>query len=288
MKCLDWMIGDLAHQTEPIVTAILEEVNGRSYTFSDETEFSELLSADLVAGHRLYWSELLGRAHWAAVSNLFRHQTWLESCKINYAAGNLLGFAASLRGLVEAGGDTCYSLDKIAPSLASDHSLIQNALNGQTEQIFYLAPEVEDLLIHFHYGRKLLKGEVAPTSHNAETASRYLEVFSPADSQEVKALYSFLCQLVHPAAHSLWWSFSYDGQGTVAVEAPSGKLQIEELCLQHHNAIASVAQISLNTSLIILKVLDRFNLPAVCSTVIRSVDLSNLTAWQGIREQLEK
>jgi hypothetical protein len=101
---------------------------------------------------QVYWQEMLYRVHWAATSNLLRHQRWFESCRIlSVEQPNFLGFCACLRGLTEGAADASHSLGAVPETLTTYCNGICAALRGEATS-FLVAETLENMLIRFQYG----------------------------------------------------------------------------------------------------------------------------------------
>jgi hypothetical protein len=152
---------------------ITKEFYGKQFNFMDVNTFDQI--KDIKQLNQIYWRELLFRAYWAAALNLMRHQRWQSACVAALTpSANLLSFAASLRGLVEASSDAFYSLRPVPPTLAFNRDIIEPALKGQLNEVSIIQ-ELEDRLIHFVYGRKISKSEkgAAQDSHIALEPKEY-------------------------------------------------------------------------------------------------------------------
>ena len=52
---------------------------GTRYRFMGHAEYKRLLSRNVALGMRIYWTEMLGRAHMAAVTSILRCNHWLSA-----------------------------------------------------------------------------------------------------------------------------------------------------------------------------------------------------------------
>ena len=150
-----------------ILDDMAQDLAAANYRFMDSQKFDELLASNPGEAARVYWLELLFRAHWAAASNIMRHKRWLNGCLRMYEdRPNFLGFAACLRGFVEASADACHSLNPVPLTLAQNHRAIAEALTGKASGILTCG-ELEESMIHFQFARKPEKGETALPGHQA-------------------------------------------------------------------------------------------------------------------------
>ena len=152
--------------------------------------------------NQVYWQEILYRAHFGACTALMRLHEWLHGSKRALADENVLMLAAGIRGFLEAAADTFQSFSDVPSSLADCHMVVHRAIKGEFFEQPALAPELESMLIHFAYARKLKQDE-GPTLHNAKTAKDTISAFEePAPA--IGTVYAKLCDYAHPARSSVF------------------------------------------------------------------------------------
>jgi hypothetical protein len=274
MSTTERLFGPAGVALERIAQGVLADLHGATYRFMDPERFAQLPPGQMAA---VYWTEILFRAHWAASTNLFRHQRWLAAClALCEPNPNYVGFTAALRGLVEAAADAFHSLRAVPLTLAEANGSIRAALVG-TSSGMAISEELEDYLVHFQFARKLKKGEAAPDTHRAESATAYL---ASADSPDGKlaALYAELCQVVHPASASLLWTSIQDGE-QVQISDGRDATRIQELCSRHSEAVQVSLMQSVNASLLILMVLNRFPVEVVHTPAADRWRMDGMPAW---------
>ena len=173
---------------------------GRTYRIMPLAENAAIES--IAERNRVYWQEILYRAHFGACTALMRLREWLHGSERALADENVLMLAAGIRGFLEAAGDTWQSFSDVAPTLADCHVVARKAIKGEFAEQLALAPELEGMLIHFAYARKLRPGE-GPALHSATTAKdaiSSIEESAPA----IGTIYAALCDYAHPAAASVF------------------------------------------------------------------------------------
>jgi hypothetical protein len=139
--------------------------------------------------------------------------------------------------------------------------------------------ELEDQLIHFQFARKLKKGE-GPDSHVAKRTREYLASVDSPDGK-LAALYTELCEIVHPAADSVLWAARADGE-QIRISAGDDAAGIEDLGNRHAEAIKVSLMYGVNASLLLLKVLNRFPLEMLHTPELDRWKLDQLPAWTKI------
>jgi hypothetical protein len=265
-----------------IVSTLAPRVPGTEYRFMEPEKFRQLLKQSPGEGIRVYWLEMLYRAHWAAASNILRHKRWHDAClKLYMNEPNFLGFTASLRGLLEAGADAYYSLHAVPLTLAQNHSAIMESLSGHATS-FAVCEDIETMLIHYQFGRRIAKGESASPGHKAASADTYIRAADGTGRTEMKDLYAELCQVVHPAAQSVMWMVAGSGESYL-LTAGDDKGWILNLCRRHAMAIENLHMLSINTCILILKVLNKFSLHELWTDGVKSIQMGNLPAWIRIQ-----
>ncbi len=266
----------------PIVRDLLGEAYGKQYEFISPDDFKSLNEVD---SSYVYWIEILYRSHWAATSNLIRYIKWFELCHDNSVVKpNYIAFCSGLRGLLECSTDTYEALGSVPLTLAHASKHIDDALLHRPVLIRAVSEELEDSLIHFSYARKLQKSEVAPKSHKAKTASHYI---SQLDSTNLpfKSLYSELCQVVHPAHQSTAWLVGRTEQFYTIRESEDLAF-ILDLCERYKECIEYMQMSSVNTSLFIFKVLNKFMCSDLHNSSAEKYDMSQSPLSKKIQDAM--
>lgn len=253
----------------------------QEYRFMHDATYASLWRSDVPAAMRVYWSEILNRAHFVAVSALLRQHRWLDAMEKLQAVPNYLGWAACARALIEASGDSLDALERVAMTLADNAVEIQSALDG-TLRDRVQNEELENTLIHFEYGRKLAKNEHAPATHVAKSAAAYLAQLKGSTTIAVQELYGLLCQVTHPASGSVvCFSESLTAnldQLNCTRDAEHIRLVSEKYGAEFVHALVHGA----NPPLLILKTLREFNRTGLNTDPVATIDLSAIPAWQKI------
>ena len=268
----------------PLLKTLVMEVSSVNYEILEEDNYKDLLLKDPLAANQTYWREILYRAHWAAGSSLLRNKRWIDGCLGAFEQGNYLAFGACLRGLLESAADTKCSLQHIPRTLAENYYLINRLLLGKSKKLL-LSEEVEDLLIHFQYARKLKKGEPAPDTHEALHMAKYIDALTQPNLG-VKSLYAELCNLAHPAAQSLMWLTKCGDGQYFWIEQGDDRSLIVELCQTNLVAIETIVQESVNIAVFLLKVLNEFPIKTLHGEMIRRVEVNHFAEWKKIEAAL--
>jgi hypothetical protein len=277
----------------PIATelcaCLIPHLTGTCYHFMDNEAFLAL--RDPVQTARVYWTEMLFRVHWATTLNLIRHQRWQTGCTSAMVGNpNFLSFVGNLRGLLESCLDAHHSLGAVPQTLAVIWDHVQAALLGQQQApAMYTSQELEELLIHFVYARKLRKDEQkAPGSHRALEPKEYRKDIPEPYRSSLAQLYNELCGYFHPTAFSVGWLCNNTlPDGNVQVVDAGDETAILELSSKHRSAIEFMLQLSINTSALCLKTLNWFSLPEVACLVIERWNFSDVQRWRTVEGLLQ-
>ncbi|MEN4800192.1 hypothetical protein [Pantoea agglomerans] len=241
----------------PIIQDLLKASYNKNYQFLALDDFELLNKID---SNYVYWIEILYRSHWAATSNLIRHDKWYELChNSSIVKPNYIAFCSGLRGILECATDTYDALGSVPLTIAQIFSHVEDALLRRPTLKRVVSEELEDSLIHFTYARKLIKNEDAPKSHKAKTASDYIAQLD-SEALPLKSLYAELCQVVHPAHQSTAWLVGVEEQN-YKIQRPDDLAFILSLCGRYKECIEYILMSSVNTSMFIFKVINMLSCP---------------------------
>jgi len=255
----------------------------RSYRIMPMAEFAALTG--IAERNQVYWREILFRAHFGACTGMLRLNEWLNGTKRALADGNVLMLAGGIRGLLEACADTWAGFSDVAPTLADCHTVVRRAIKGTLSEEIALAPDLESMLIHFSYARKLSPGE-GPALHSAATAKDCVSVLSES-APDVVSVYHVLCDYTHPAAPSL---FRFAGERThpdmLTLDPGAGPRKVAEIVTlsEHVGKVALV--LAVGPLVTTLKVLNAFGFASVATPWADSVDLGFSDVWRDLNRRL--
>ncbi|NNP75582.1 hypothetical protein A7P54_04005 [Acinetobacter sp. Ac_3412] len=172
-----------------------------SYKYISNDEFKNL---PLIELQYVYWFENIQKFHICGLTTLLRLKKWYEATESAYESQNYYSFCSSLRGGIEACADSYYSLNGCVTTIAENFSQIKLALEKKPikNNKIIASQKIEDMLIHYIYGRTLTKSEKGKcdNTHNAEQVRTYLDSLK---NKKINKLYSELCQVTHPSVYSL-------------------------------------------------------------------------------------
>ena len=215
-----------------------------------------------------------------------RLREWLHGSERALADENVLMLAAGIRGFLEVAADTWQSFADVPPSLAHCHMVVRRVIKGELYEQLALAPELESMLIHFAYARKLKPGE-GPALHSASTARDAISAIEES-APAIGNVYSALCEYTHPARASV---FRFSGNITHSDRLtfdPRGGPEKARKILTLSREVGRVA-LFLGTAPVImtLKVLNSFAFAPVATPWANGVSLSFSDAWRELERRLQ-
>lgn len=280
-----------------IYSDVIEKIEHKRYQYTDLEGYLRIYidglnKCDIRESQKIYWQEMLQRTHFASVISLIRSKKWLEGTVLGLETKNLLLFASSFRGFLEATVDSYYSLESLPTLMALNFKIINSVVRGELNKCIS-HEEIENKLIHFQFAKKGKKGKT-PEIKIALSNADYIKSFD-LENLGIKELYSDLCELTHPAAKSVNCftkeikvseNYSYSVTST-----ETDDIVISKLINKYSNQIEHLLKTGLSLYCICLKILTLFDYEDVYSEYInRSIfdELLDKEAWNIILEMIEK
>ncbi|SRR5579862_538469 len=292
-RVFEGMFGARQLSVFEMLQAIARYAEGQEYRFLNMEDFKSVLVDNPMLGQRIYWRELLDRAHFAATSSAIRHVRWLHGCLDAVRDGNYLIFCSAFRGLLESSADSFEGLFRAPQCFAENRKRIKQILEGaNTGTELFISGELEDSLIHFSHARKKnAHGKAFPESHRAKQVREYLRILEQGQLPSVVECYSDLCEVTHPSAFSV---LAYV-HGEKTVDATIWKIATEADCeriaaftVEYKPLIKDLMMFVLNPVLLTLYALERF--PGArpgCPEVV-GADLRAIPAYQKFISLLDE
>jgi hypothetical protein len=244
----------------PMVASAVDRNRTHEYFFVEivGTPPASLEAHDVANLNRLACSEALRHCHVAAITSLIRGALWIEATWREFEANSLLGFAACCRSLLEAAGDTVYSLGAIPLTLAEQRHLLQSFISGRADAVINLV-DLENLLVHFSHGRKLTSEEKQLTPlQQAKRTTDYIKALEETGASGAARLYGDLCQIGHPAKSSLDFLYGRGTHGGFIVDPSAEASGVAKIVSNYMSVLADLPSIVFNPGLLILRVLHAF------------------------------
>lgn len=266
--------------------ALISTLNRPTYRFIGMDQYTQLTLTNRREANKVYWTEILARAHMAAVTATLRSNQWVNAIDLAAKNSNALAFAANLRGLIESAADTATSQNLVCRVLAEHHSGIENCIAAKHGEGFYISEELENELIHFLYARKLEKGDDSPKSHRAKSVRAYLTVLEAAQIDGVADTYSTLCDMTHPGMLSIRIWLKEESNGECRIQGGQEDKIIEGLARRYPNLLRELLLLAFNPPILVLSILNYFSLPEFHTPSLRKCRLSEIKAWERMQKSL--
>lgn len=267
---------------------VVKDLGKHEYMYMPEEEFLALIPSAMPEAMRVYWTEMLYRAHAAAAISAIRNQRWLSATVSAADSANFPAFAGCFRGFLESATDSKHTMNLVPLTLAEHSHIIRRALAGQLGTAA-LNADLENELIHFSHARRIKKEDDAPQSHAAKPAAEYIRCFEEGIKGQLKDCYTVLCEVTHPAFLSVATYLAEIEPGrTYELTTASDNAAIEQFCDLFAETIEMLLLVGVNGSFVTLEVLNRFPLIAVHTPGVQKLDLRGLPVWNKIDDAFRK
>ncbi|MEK4511116.1 hypothetical protein [Paenibacillus sp. FSL K6-2524] len=272
---------------------IIKKMVHKKYYYTSSGKYLNTLynDRDIKLANKIYWDEMLLRAHFASVTSIMRNEKWLNGIILSIETCNYLLFAASLRGFLESVTDSYYSLNTPL-DLACNFKNIKLAVNGELNRLL-LAGNLEEKLIHFQFASK--SNANSDSVHKPLYASKYIELFDEYSDFNTKGLYIKLCEVVHPAQDSISHFMSTINESEnfeySITDTSLDKYYINAIIYDYSQVIINLLKMSINAPILSLRILNHFDNELVKSDYLESCLIYNLLSediWDQVLEMIEK
>ncbi len=262
----------------------------QEYRFIDNAKYIETLKKDVAAGNEIYCLELLFRAHFAAITTVFRNEKWIRGLDSALQEPNFFAFCASLRGLLESAADSVSCLTYVSMTLAKNYKMLRAALRREVKDGIVCSEELENILIHYSHAKRQPKGPEVPPHYSAKTSQEYLKFLEGPPVGAVQNLFAELCEVTHPTERTVAIFIARDAADSEKYTLCNDLDMdlIADLCTRHDAAFTNVFEMSLNGALITLYVLNRFGDPRLFTRGMEDLSLIKIDAFKEVLETLSK
>jgi hypothetical protein len=235
----------------------------------------------------VYWEEILCRAHFGASTALLRTWEWVRGARYSLENDNVLVLAATLRGVLEATADAYDAFEHIPLTLAACHSVVRRALNGSLTDVWASAPELETLLFHFAYAKRI-ESESEPRLVEAKSAKEYVQTQTQL-APLVADVYATLCQYSHPSTQTVFLfgeeKVEHDHMD-LAFDPHLGAERMRTIIELSETIGMLIVSANVMPCVMTLQVLNRFDVPNVATPWAETVSWGGSDAWREIEERL--
>jgi len=260
MPAAEKLFGEAAFYLD-VIDTIAPIALHHEYTFFADEWFAEWIKSKTYTVERLNFIlalELIDKSHLAALTALMRAKRWADATCLMYDNTNLVGWAASVRGLLESAGDTVDGLLNIPLTLAVHRRSIRRCLAGEEREIGVGYSELEAKLDHFVQARWMRTKRGEDNKLKAKENAAYVGILEPVIPGVLK-LYHQLCALCHPSQESVEYFYANPGHhGRLKLSPTNDAKEINAICTAYPSALHDALMMSCNSPLYILRVLHKF------------------------------
>jgi len=264
----------------------VRRIEHKNYIYYNNASFAmmvgnEIFSGNIAESTQIYWKEILMRTHFTSVTSMLRNNKWINGIELSIESENLLVFASTLRGFLEAVSDSYFSLSSAATGLAENFCNIEKSIIGKQNR-FFTAGGLEEDLLHFEFASKNDKSGLP--NNKPLNVSTYIESIDLFGDAKIKELYSILCELSHPSSKSVtcFTSTIKDGDnGYILTCNNLDKQRIITILQDYQNSVIYLLKLSFATPLACLKVMNLFNFEDVKSSYIQDCMFNKLIGDNG-------
>lgn len=285
------MLIDLIKQYSGIIKTIHKYQDRYEYFIMDNDEFhAVMMKKQFARTNAIYTQEILFRSHIAAITTIIRNEKWIDGIVLGIDNSNYYVFSSSLRGLTEAAADSVYTLQLVPLTIAQNYYMMQEALHEKIDNVIVCSEELESALIHFTHAMKQSKKANVPYYHKAKTSKEYLSELNIDGSGDVNNLYDELCQVTHPAERTVAM-FTHLIEGTedkYTIRTNLDLLLIKELINKHSRAFSVIFEMSFNSALLTLRVLNMFNDKRIYTKGVDDINFENVSGFKKIINSIYK
>jgi hypothetical protein len=282
------LLGEDAASFLPVLDTVVAHLKEHRYEFMSQVRYGQLLQTNLGEAMRIYWLEILCRAHFAASVSLLRSKRWIDGVIAAWRSQNYAVFMASFRGLLESSADSFHSLKDVPALLAEAHSVVRKAIKGHLRHRV-LCPDLENGLIHFTHARRVDKNEQVPSPHRARQTTEYLESLSETVDHRVRECYGDLCEVTHPAASSVmcYAAIGPGSTGTVYQLVPHPDVTlIRRFCQSYRGVMLRIVSLGVVPPLVTLRLLNEFPEPSLRTEAVMNLGVEERSVWKQIATRL--
>ena len=171
------------------------------------------------------------------------------------------------------------------PPWPTNHIAVRWAIKGECSEQLALAPELEGMLIHFAYARKL-KPDKGPALHSATTAKDAISAIQES-APAIGIVYAALCDYAHPAAANV---FRFAGgiihSDKVTYDPKAGPEKIREILTLSGEVGRVTLVLGAAPVVTTLKVPNSFAFTPVATPWADGVSLSFSEVWRELERRL--
>ena len=270
------IFGEPGETYYPTIKTLVSSINNTTYPFVSERSFIDTIKTDISQGMKMYWIEILLRAHMSASVSILRFERWVDGIIKSFANNNFFVFSASFKSLIESAADTYDTLKDVPYGLAKNSKMITKSILGHQNTIV-ISKELEDVLIDF-----ISQKEGIPNSLRSKSTIHYLKKLENGKSGPLIDFYSKLCGIAQPTASSVAFFLLPNREKKCILMNGLDEEYIAAFVEGFQSTISDIFQLSLQASFSTLKTLNLFPHEKLHTPIVDQIDLPEIGLWNNI------
>ena len=270
------IFGESGETYYPTIKTLVSSINNTTYPFVSERSFIDTIKTDISQGMKMYWIEILLRAHMSASVSILRFERWMDGIIKSFVNNNFFVFSASFKSLIESAADTYDTLKDVPYGLAKNSKMITRSLLGHQNTIV-ISKELEDVLIDF-----ISQKEGLPNSLRSKSTIHYLKKLENGKSGPLIDFYLKLCGITQPSASSIAFFFLPNYEKNCILMNGLDEEYIAAFVEGFKSTISDIFHLSLQASFTTLKTLNLFPHEMLHTPIIDQIDLPETHLWKNI------
>jgi hypothetical protein len=254
--------------------------------WTEDSKLKEIAEQNLRLGMQTYWEELCQKIQFSSFAGICRTIDWLKGMKLGINEENYLVFSSSFRGALESAGDIWYSFSTI-PNLLVDYMVDIDSIFKCTypEKSALTAVNLEELLIHFGWGRKTKSEE--PAIHKNRTNTDYIKCLDENNEFKLLELYDELCHISHPAHYTVMGLFQEEYE-KLSFKEDYNRQWINYLINKYSKSYLKIINSPINICLISLWCLNQFKIESFHTPIANSFKFDMSPSWIELANKVEE
>ncbi|WP_321285306.1 hypothetical protein [Exiguobacterium profundum] len=283
-ESVEYLFGSEAKDYLKINRSMLNELssNNHEYSYMDNEYFCSVIQTKGISyANKILAYEILQRAYIATVTGYLRQDKWIRGILSGIENENYHAFASTMRAYIESATDLFDGLNQIPMSLAENYIILKSALNEEVDEVIIKPGKLEELLIHFQEARK--NHNYSEKFYSAKSAKKYMES-TPLKDLKLYEIYGELCEITHPASNSLD-IFLENNNNNKLMFVENDQVRINNFFSEYGQRLSELFLLTDNLCLIVLKLINKFNIEEMHCKTVEVIDLSDIKLWGKIEEK---
>jgi hypothetical protein len=142
--------------------------------------------------------------------------------------------------------------------------------------------QIEDVLLHFAHAKRVDKGQKSEVADYvpAKLPSAYTKPLEAYEPGGFYAWYQELCELAHPASHSVCYMLLPEDDGRLAFHPLIDRDRIHTHIAIHQLRLAELLRLSQVPALVMLRVLSHIGPSELRVSTLSDIDIRHIQLWK--------